>query len=188
MNQYAFNVFLEKHRESQIDEGILGTAAKTIMGGVKLAAGGAEKGLKQDFTKKLAAGSRTLQKYGVDRGVAGDLMRGKNVGSNIRTAVIQGAPAVGKQLYQKGKEFVMKGGFSSRFNDRFAGIHGGATYKSALGQLGGGAAKQAVDAANAEENRRKAEEQEAKDRERRRLAALINARRNNPPTSSPPTP
>lgn len=142
MNQYAFNVFLEKHRESQIDEGILGVAAKTIMGGAKLAAGSAKQAIKSDITKKLASASQGLQKYGVNKAVAGDIMRGKNLGANIRTAVIQGAPAVGKKIGQKvmdkGREaidFAKKGGFSKGFNDRFAGMHGGAMY-GPFGQFG----------------------------------------------------
>ena len=151
MNQYAFNVFLEKSRKNDVNEiAALGSAlrvvGKSAVGAGKLAAGGAVEGMKGDIKRgALKVGAVAAKDYGVNKNVVRDILKGKDLGKNIRTAVIQGAPAVGRKLQQKAVDFAKTGAFSGQFNRQFQqrGAGPNVTYQSALGSLGGGASYQA---------------------------------------------
>jgi hypothetical protein len=151
MNQYAFNVFLEKSRKNDVNEvAALGSAlrvvGKSALGAGKLAAKSAVQGIKKDVTKSaVRAGAVASKEYGVNKNVVRDILKGKNLGASIRAAAVQGAPAVGRKLQQKASDFVKTGGFSGQFTRQAAQRGAGpqTTYQSALGSLGGGASYQA---------------------------------------------
>ena len=156
MNQYAFNVFLEKQRnKKQIEEGILGTAATAIgtamkdshtfknIKGVGAVIAGAKKSApsaKLAFTK----GYRRAIEQGDDLGGAVKRGLGGALETGVRGAVKDKKTAdrivgMGKKL----GSWVAAGGFSSKFNrqaaDRGVGTDG---YSSGFGQFAGGASTQ----------------------------------------------
>jgi hypothetical protein len=154
MNQYAFNVFLEKSRKNDINEvAPLAAAAARALPTLTRAAAGATRVVGKSATslRGAAGAAGTAFKKGAVRGmmqgqgVKGSLERGLAGAAQSGVRKIIKNPMVASKVISTGTDFVKTGGFSGQFGREFQqrGAGPNVTYQSALGSLGGGASYQA---------------------------------------------
>ena len=165
MNQYAFNVFLEKSRKNDVNEiAALGAAAARALPTLTRAAAGATRVVGKSATslRGAAGAAGTAFKKGAVRG----MMQGQGVKSSLKrglegaaqsgvrkiikdprvaSKVASTATRVASKVASTATDFVKTGGFSGQFTRQAAQRGAGpqTTYQSALGSLGGGASYQA---------------------------------------------
>jgi len=158
MNQYAFNVFLEKSRKNDVNEiAALGAAAARALPTLTRAAAGVRAGA----TRVVGKGATSLKDAAgaagtaFKKGTVRSMMQGQGVKSSLKRG-LEGAvqsgvrkiikdPRVASKVISTATDFVKTGGFSGQFNREFQqrGAGPNVTYPSALGSLGGGASYQA---------------------------------------------